>query len=128
LCAGNRNCNDCTENVLPSHKILVVWDLCIIFVQHAESTWFKGGCDVDQNRVQRLLYLPAAFCYQRDTKDRTLYVVRMRAVSEPNSCIILQLYESTMGCAIVQLDEVLCYKSEGRGFDSQWCHLDFSLT
>ena len=24
--------------------------------------------------------------------------------------------------------KVLCYKSEGRWFDSRWCHLNFSLT
>ena len=24
--------------------------------------------------------------------------------------------------------EALCYKSEGRGFDSQWCHWIFSMT
>ena len=28
----------------------------------------------------------------------------------------------------VQLVEALCYKSEGRGFDSRWCHWNFSLT
>ena len=27
-----------------------------------------------------------------------------------------------------QLVEALCYKSEGRGFDSPWCHWNFSLT
>jgi len=30
--------------------------------------------------------------------------------------------------AVAQLVEALCYKSEGRGFDSQWCHWNFSLT
>jgi len=24
--------------------------------------------------------------------------------------------------------KVLCYKSEGRWFDSRWCHWNFSLT
>ena len=32
------------------------------------------------------------------------------------------------GTAVAQLVEALCYKSEGRGFDSQWCHWNFSLT
>jgi len=26
------------------------------------------------------------------------------------------------------VDKVLCYKSEGRWFDSRWCHWNFSLT
>jgi hypothetical protein len=32
------------------------------------------------------------------------------------------------GHAVAQLVEVLCYKPEGRGFDSRWCHRNFSLT
>jgi hypothetical protein len=31
------------------------------------------------------------------------------------------------GRAVVQLVEALCYKPEGRGFDSRWCHWNFSL-
>jgi len=30
--------------------------------------------------------------------------------------------------AVAQLVEALHYKSEGRGFDSRWCHWNFSLT
>jgi hypothetical protein len=29
---------------------------------------------------------------------------------------------------VAQLVEALCYKPEGRGFDSRWCHWNFSLT
>jgi hypothetical protein len=29
--------------------------------------------------------------------------------------------------AVAQLVEVLRYKPEGRGFDSQWCHWNFLL-
>ena len=32
------------------------------------------------------------------------------------------------GHAVAQLVEALRYKLEGRGFDSQWCHWNFSLT
>ena len=28
---------------------------------------------------------------------------------------------------MAQLVEALCYKLEGRGFDSRWCHWNFSL-
>jgi hypothetical protein len=34
----------------------------------------------------------------------------------------------TMGYAVAQLVEALCYKPEGRGFDSLWHHWNFSLT
>jgi hypothetical protein len=29
---------------------------------------------------------------------------------------------------VAQLVQALRYKSEGRGFDSRWCHWNFSLT
>ena len=32
------------------------------------------------------------------------------------------------GHAVAQLVEALCYKPEGRGFISRWCHWNFSLT
>jgi hypothetical protein len=31
-------------------------------------------------------------------------------------------------CYVAHLDEALRYKPEGRGFDSRWCHWNFSLT
>jgi hypothetical protein len=34
----------------------------------------------------------------------------------------------SFGHAAAQLVEALCCKSEGAGFDSRWCHLNFSLT
>jgi hypothetical protein len=33
-----------------------------------------------------------------------------------------------MGHTVAQLVEALRYKPEGRGFDSQWCHWNFSVT
>ena len=36
--------------------------------------------------------------------------------------------EQYQGHAVGQLVEALRYKSEGRGFDSRWCHWNFSFT
>ena len=33
-----------------------------------------------------------------------------------------------VGHAVAQLVEAMCYKPEVRGFDSRWCHWNFSLT
>jgi hypothetical protein len=33
-----------------------------------------------------------------------------------------------VGYAVAQVVEALRYKPEGRGFDSRWCHWNFSLT
>jgi len=40
------------------------------------------------------------------------------------------LINTTMrwGHVVAQLFEALRYKPEGRGFDSRWCHWNFSLT
>lgn len=36
--------------------------------------------------------------------------------------------DQTFTSAVTQLVEELCYKPEGRGFDSHWCHGNISLT
>jgi hypothetical protein len=41
-------------------------------------------------------------------------------------CIFL-MCPKHVGAAVTQLVEALHYKPEGRGFDSQWCHWNFSL-
>jgi hypothetical protein len=38
------------------------------------------------------------------------------------------ILESELKYAVAQLVEALRYKPEGRGFDSRWCHWNFSLT
>ena len=42
--------------------------------------------------------------------------------------IFLFLLTRGGGQAVAQLVEALRYKPEGRGFDSRWCHWNFSLT
>jgi len=50
-------------------------------------------------------------------------------------CVVLTFYFikvldtiNKLGHAVAQLVEALRYKPEGRGFDSRWCHSNFSLT
>jgi len=33
-----------------------------------------------------------------------------------------------VNCILLYTVHMLCYKSEGRWFDSRWCHWNFSLT
>jgi hypothetical protein len=42
--------------------------------------------------------------------------------------LLLLLLLLLLGYAVAQLVEALPYKSEGRLFDSRWCHWNFSLT
>jgi hypothetical protein len=37
-------------------------------------------------------------------------------------------YKGQQGHAVAQLVEAVRYKPERRGFDSRWCHWNFSLT
>ena len=48
-----------------------------------------------------------------------------RAVFDGRSLVYLVV---SVGHAVAQLVEALRYKPEGRGFDSRWCHWNFSLT
>jgi len=43
-------------------------------------------------------------------------------------CAITSHTLSYWGYVVAQLVEALRYKPEGRGFDSLWCHWNFSLT
>ena len=42
-------------------------------------------------------------------------------------CLISDNILSKLGRAVAQLVDALRYKPEGRGFDSRWCHWNFSL-
>jgi len=49
------------------------------------------------------------------------------------ACYMFRLFteknvENNKGHAVAQFVEALRYKSEGRGFDSRWCHWNFSFT
>jgi len=45
-------------------------------------------------------------------------------------CFLVKCGEFVLfgGYTVAQLVEALRYKPEGRGFDSRWCHWNFSLT
>jgi hypothetical protein len=42
--------------------------------------------------------------------------------------LYLSLLHVSTGHAVAHLVEALCYKPEGRGFDSRWSHWNFSVT
>ena len=45
-----------------------------------------------------------------------------------NYPVFIGVYTDEVKHAVAQLVEALHYKLEGRGFDSRWCHWNFSLT
>jgi hypothetical protein len=55
------------------------------------------------------------------------FFIELTVAINPSST--LYVFPIALGQAVVaQLVEVLRYKPEGRGFDSRWCHWNFSLT
>jgi len=54
-------------------------------------------------------------------------IVAISVGLEPGSCLIGLISGSITFCISLQL-LLLCYKSEGRWFDSRWCHWNFSFT
>ena len=50
----------------------------------------------------------------------------MQSIFNDHNNSITKLHQT--GYAVAQLVEALRYKPEGRGFDSRWCHWNFSLT
>jgi hypothetical protein len=45
-----------------------------------------------------------------------------------NLCLIMNGYRYRAGHAVAQVAEEFRYEPEGHGFDSRWCHWNFSLT
>jgi hypothetical protein len=58
---------------------------------------------------------------------KTICVMFRRIINEiyNNLVCYIQFLGAADGGTVVK---VLCYKSEGRWFDSRWCHWNFSLT
>jgi hypothetical protein len=54
-----------------------------------------------------------------------LHYTRRHIISSHLNFTKLHITLGARGGAVV---EALCYKPEGRGFDSRWCHWNFSLT
>ena len=85
------------------------------------SNYENKGMDYRQFVGTFVIYFVTK-CYIPGLIGTSVTVARCRASTN----IALLPYE--LGAAVAQLVEALRYKSEGRGFDSRWCHWNFSLT
>ena len=74
-----------------------------------------------------------------ESKDGVVYVYQVsQKLLNITGYKLIELYQliscindylkCSKGYAVAQLVEALRYKSEGRGFNSRWCHWNFSLT
>ena len=59
-------------------------------------------------------------------KNHTFYVVYLcvNLLRSPDFTLILTITGARGGVVV----KALCYKTAGRGFDSRWCHWNFSVT
>jgi hypothetical protein len=62
-----------------------------------------------------------------NTESTSTLRKRRLAICTEHSTSVNLLPTSICGHAVAQLVEALRYKPEGRGFDSPWCHWDFSF-
>ena len=71
---------------------------------------------------------------QSHIPDGSIFNVLFKYCIAFNSICIIWVYylfnfvTFIVGHGVAQLVEALRYKPEGRGFDSRWCHWNFSLT
>jgi len=111
-----------------------------------ERKWLTAFQDsVHSKRVSFVIdFIPLAYarpqyvgCSNYDAANMDVNSEQVRLVRTSASLtqrtIMLTLYykaacDKTRGHAVAQLVEALRYKPEGRGFDSSWCHWNFSLT
>ena len=70
-----------------------------------------------------VLYISNLF--SSDSFDFLPMIQYMRWSCNPSCFLLVRKY---VGFTVAQLVEALRYKPEGRGFDSRWCHVIFSLT
>ena len=115
-------------------------DYCHMATSFVHSGWLpKWSNDISGSvlRLSRLVILnalntmPGAHSYVQHSVDSAStvrvfaeileYEVRIRDMAARRGLTKLPSYSGT-------LVRVLCYKSEGRGFDPSWCHWNFSLT
>jgi hypothetical protein len=77
----------------------------------------KLCCNVSKKSEVRVIH------YVRVIYRKIRYFVCSRSVTG-----IIYNTQMTSAHAGAQLVQALCYKPESRGFDSRWCHRNFSLT
>ena len=93
-------------------------------------------CHIEENRgaiwyTLRSLYLDLSLNFYCLRSNKSMYVPVWKEIMfhlTHSLVYILQRYTDPGGTAVAQLVEALPYKSEGRGFDSRWCHWNFPLT
>jgi hypothetical protein len=54
-------------------------------------------------------------------------IQNLSLIKDSNMQEVYHMFVYHWGHAVAQLVEALHYKSEGSGFDSRWCHWNFSL-
>ena len=61
---------------------------------------------------------------------REIIYLRGSVCKNLHTCVkkIMLFFSFIVDHAVAQLVEAVRYKPEGRGFDSRWCHWNFSLT
>jgi hypothetical protein len=92
-----------------------------------------GVADSSRGRLREPVAVRSSYKYVFFDIKLLILPIMIYVLSENMSCkcpsrYLNVKYKINWVHAIAQLIEVLRYKLEGHGFDSRWCHWNFSLT
>jgi hypothetical protein len=97
-----------------------------LFSARVPSHFKRSLRDVQYDRDSCLLFQQnlSVNCFWRFVNARR-WIVSWASLIQPN---IYMVYNDSEGARGGVVAKALCYKPVGRGFDSQWCHWNFSVT
>ena len=115
--------NLCTEGRalrVPTWRNILV----LLLVIEIASVLSENGCAIQSEicvRVSEAYKTTITQQYRKFYSKQLSFVIR-------TIFAFMKCYMGEGGGAVAQLVEALRYKREGCGFDSRWCHWNFSLT
>jgi hypothetical protein len=108
-----------TYNIVPIYKVQAVHSLVVSYRSFiSETSVTKYGFTLSNVPEERKYQILRSF--ERTCVNVWLY--------SPDKLEDLGWLYLETGYALAQVVEALCYKPDGRGFDSRWRHWNFSLT
>jgi hypothetical protein len=115
--------SSCRDITATTHFHVVSWlRICKVIrpLPHAFKTWFLI--------IAGVMFSTFLEWWKHESKEKQSEDLHLSRANVTVSSLLLLVQ-----CCIFQrtrstVVKVLCYKSEGRWFDSRWCHWNFSLT
>ena len=96
------------------------------------AVWRSWSADTDRHTRSPRSVTASKFASNKPCTMKCFWTIRtcsytriLSYIAQPTILIIVLKFYGDRGGTVFK---VLCYKSEGRWFDSRWCHWNFSFT